>query len=267
MKQLLTVISIALFATGAQAAGDVSSILACMRSNVPPTPMVAEVSVTTSDPATDVSRTVAGRFFLARGPAEGEGGSQLWAMLRIQKPEYLEGAAYLVREVDNRLRNEMFVYLPAVGRVRRITGSFANKPLFGTTFSYFDFKQIWNAFGDLMLVAIEGTTKINGRPVYKLHFHTPPDSRIAYSTIAVWVDKKTCVPLRVDFIRDGEVIKRMTVPKGALEKTANGYWYPSRIEMTDLVDNLTSVMRIQSLKKLEKPRQSLFDPESFYKHH
>lgn len=264
MKKLLVAITMGLVATGVQAADDAASIMACVRANVPSGPTVSEITVTTSDPATKASQTLSGRLYIGRAPASVEGAPQLWALLRVTKPEYLHGAAYLVREVGNRLRNEMFVYLPAVGRVRRITGSFANKPLLGTTFSYFDFKQLWNAFDDLIPVALAGTTKINGRPAYELHFHTPDDSRISYSTVAVWVDKQACVPVRADFIRDGAVIKRMTVPQGALAKS-DGYWYPTRIKMRDLVDNLQSVMQIKSLRSLEGSGKSLFDPETFYR--
>ena len=49
---------------------------------------------------------------------------------------------------DDYLRDGMFVYLPAVKRVRRVTGTFADGALMGTNFSYFDFKQLQNTFGD-----------------------------------------------------------------------------------------------------------------------
>lgn len=264
MRKLLITLTIVFCASSAQAAVDASEIMACAFGNAPAGPTVSDVTVTTFDPVTEGSRTLSGQFFIARTKGDDATGSQLWAMLRVDKPDYLHGAAYLVREVGGTLRNEMFVYLPAVGRVRRITGSFANKPLLGTTFSYFDFKQIWNAFGDLIPVALAETVTVNDRPAYKLHFHTRPDTRISYSTIAVWVDKQTCVPVRADFMRDGEVLKRMTVPKGAIAQT-DGRWYPGRIRMRDLVNKLESVMRIKNIKSLEGSGKSLFDPETFYR--
>lgn len=264
MRKIVFAITILLLASGAQAANDASSILACMRGNVPAGPMVSKISVTTHDPGTDAEQTLSGQFYVAREQAKGASGAQLWAMLRVMKPEHLAGAAYLVREVNNKLNDEMFVYLPAVGRVRRITGSFANKPLLGTTFSYFDFKQIWNAFGDLVPVALSETTKVNGRSAYVLHFHTQPETRISYSKVAVWVDQKTCVPIRADFIRDDEVLKRMTVPKGAIEHSET-HWYPARIRMRDLVNNLVSVMHIKDLRSLEEDKGALFAPDAFYK--
>lgn len=265
-KILVATFVFVLLAGSAQAAEDAQAILACMRSNIPTAATVSKISVTTSDPATNASRTLKGRLYIAREPISGQGSPQLWAMLRVIAPKYLHGAAYLVREVGNKLRDEMFVYLPAVGRVRRITGSFANKPLLGTTFSYFDFKQIWNAFGDLIPVALGEEVEIHGRAAYKLHFHTHPDSRISYDTVAVWVDQKTCVPLRADFMHDGVVAKRMTVPKGAIDRS-QGHWYPTRITMRNLVANLKSTMRIGSVKPLDASSASLFDPDTFYRLH
>lgn len=257
----------ALLSVGARAAGDASDVLACVRGNVPSGPTVSTVEVTTTDPAAEQSNTLAGRIVAARRSSDEQGESRLWAMLRVDKPERLKGAAYLVREVGNKLRDEMFVYLPAVGRVRRITGSFANKPLLGTTFSYFDFKQIWNAFGDLTPVALGESAdkaRIHGRSVSKLHLHTQPDTEIDYGTVAVWVDRESCLPLRVDFKSDGQVIKRFTVPKGGIAQS-DGRRYLSRIRMRDLTEDVVSVMRIESVNSLDKAAQPLFDPESFYK--
>lgn len=262
MRKILATIMMALCVTSVQAATEPSEILACVFANAPTGPTVSEVTVTTQDPASDASRTLSGKFYVARSAGDGQD-DQLWAMLRVSQPAYLHGAAYLVREVGDALGDEMFVYLPAVGRVRQITGSFANKPLLGTTFSYFDFKQIWNAFGDLIPVALAKSAEINGREAYRLHLHTHPDTRISYSTIALWVDQQTCVAVRADFMRDGEVLKRMTVPKGALVQV-NGRWYPDRIRMIDLINNLESVMRIENVKSFDDPAASLFDPDSFY---
>lgn len=234
-----------------------------MRGNVPSGPTVSEVEVTTTDRAADESQTLAGRIFAARQRASGDTESQLWAMLRVDDPGHLEGAAYLVREVGNVLRDEMFVFLPAVGRVRRITGSFANAPLLGTTFSYFDFKQIWNAFGDLTPAAVGDPDEIRGRPVHKLHLTPRPDTEIEYSKVSVWVDRESCLPLRADFKSDGELVKRFTVPEGGIAQS-EGRWYLGRIHMRDIVDNVESDMRIENLKTMDEPGGPFFDPETFH---
>lgn len=263
MQKLLAILTMVLSAAGARAAGDASDILACVSGNMPSGPAISQIEVTTTDSAADGSQTLAGRIFTARKHTSADAGTQLWAMLRIDAPAHLAGAAYLVREIGNRLTDEMFVYLPAVGRVRRITGSFANAPLLGTTFSYFDFKQLWNAFGDLTPAAVHDAQPIEGRPTKLLELRTQPESEIDYDIVSVRIDLETCLPLRAEFKSSGEVVKRFTAPTEAITES-DGRWYLSEIHMRDLVDNAESELRVRSLKEMDGSGREYFDPESFH---
>ncbi len=233
---------------------------ACMRANFPPAMRIQAMELTVTNLAGD-SRSMQGRVFVMREES-GKDQGLLRAMLKIDAPSNLKGAAYLVRETDDLLRDGMFVYLPSVNRVRRITGDFAGGSLLGTDFSYYDFKQLQNVFGDLN-GKLEGSDKIDDRPVHVLSFQPLPGMESPYTSVRAWIDRETCVPLRADFNEGDKVLKRLTAPAKALQQSGK-YWYLSEIEMQDLAKGTRSVLRIGEVTSGGELASLYFNPNSFY---
>lgn len=244
-----------------QAQDAAEKVLECMRANFPPSMRVQQMELITSNAAGD-SKTLKGRLFVMRENSETVEGGLLRAMLKIDAPSNLKGAAYLVRETDDFLRDGMFVYLPAVNRVRRITGNFADGSLMGTEFSYYDFKQLQGAFGD-MSGKLERTEQIEGRPADVLAFKALPEVETRYTGVRAWVDQKTCVVLRADFLEGEKVIKRMTAPAKALQQSGK-YWYLSEIELEVLGTGTRSSLRLGEVTSGSELSSVYFSPQSFH---
>ncbi len=133
-------------AYAAQTEESADAVLECMRANVPTSVRVQQIELEATDRAGE-TRIVGGRLYARLEPQE-DGGRRVRATLRVDTPDYLAGAAYLVREFEAERSDGMYVFLPSVKRVRRVSAEFADGALLGTNFSYYDFKQIQNAFGD-----------------------------------------------------------------------------------------------------------------------
>jgi outer membrane lipoprotein-sorting protein len=222
-----------------------------------------DVEFTTAD-KNGTTSTLKGRLYAAREQTP-EGSRHVRAMLTVSAPPNLAGAAYLVREKDGEAAKDgMYVYLPSVRRVRRVTGSIADGGLMGTSFSYADFKQIQNTFTGAA-IAYEGTGEIDQRPVHVLTFKPADAAAGGYSLVRSWVDTKTCVPLKAEFHENKKVRKRLTTPASAL-KQAGDYWYPAVIEMHDLSEGLRTTLRVKSVTPDPDPGLSsaTFDPKTFY---
>ncbi|HVT37138.1 MAG TPA: outer membrane lipoprotein-sorting protein, partial [Nevskiaceae bacterium] len=82
----------------------------------------------------------------------------------------------------------------------------------------------------------------------------------------VWVEPKTCLPLKADFYEGGSVRKELTVPV-ASPKQSGSYWYLSEVQMRDLKDGSGSVLRSTSVSAPKDMPRSNFDPTSFYLGH
>lgn len=243
-------------ALSARADAALDKVMECMRGNVPPTLRIQQIELQATDRA-GAARVLKGKLFAMRDKG------LLRAMVHIAEPSDLAGAAYLVRETAGEDHaDEMYMFLPAVNRVRRITGAGADGSFLGTDFSYNDVKQIENAFGDSD-GSLEKPEAIEQRPVYVMSFKPKAGQASRYSLLRAWVDQKTCVALKVDFYEGDAPRKQLSAPASALQQSGN-YWYLSQATMQDLKDHTSTVLRVVGVSSGTDIATRYFDPHSFY---
>jgi hypothetical protein len=259
MKRIAILLA-AMVAMPAQAKDYVDEIVSCMRDNIPSAMRVQKIELESVDRSGE-TRTLKGRLY-GTSEQDASGKSMLRAMLRIDSPADLAGAAYLVRESEGYLKDGMYVYLPSVRRVRRVTGTFADGALLGTNFSYNDFKQLEGAFGDLK-PELEPMEEVDGRKAYVLMFKGQTGENARFRAVRAWVDRKTCVPLRADFFEGDAVRKQLRGSADSLRQSGK-YWYLSEMEMRDLRENTRTVLRVHEAKGEDKLPKRYFDPNLFY---
>jgi hypothetical protein len=71
----------------------------------------------------------------------------------FDNPPELRGAAVLV--IEKEPKNDMFMYLPELGKTRRITSSMVNGNMMGTDFTYEDFARLQGMLGNLEAERLE----------------------------------------------------------------------------------------------------------------
>jgi hypothetical protein len=262
MKRLALLIMAAVIASSARAE-DTKKVLDCMRANVPPTLRIQEIEFAATD-RSGGTRTLKGRVYTLLEKTS-SGGGLVRAMLRINEPSQFAGAAYLVRETEDYLNEGMYVFLPSVNRVRRVSGTFADGALLGTNFSYNDFKQLENAFVG-SAAQLESTGKIEDRPVTVMLFKPIPNPKAQpsrYSLVRTWVDQKACMPLKADFYEGETVRKQLNASPSALRKSGD-YWYLSEVEMRDLAEGTRTVLRVTGVTAGHELPGTYFNPQLFY---
>lgn len=234
-------------------------VLDCMHANLPPTLRVEHIELENTDRGGS-TRTLKGRLYAMR-EARGEAAGLARATLRIESPDYLAGAAYLVRQGKPGAEDEMYVFLPSVNRVRRVIGDAGYDSMLGTNFSYVDFKQLESAFGGAP-ATLEASQVVEQRPAWVISFKAQPGVAAGYSAIRTWIDQKSCVALKVDFYEGTGVRKELTAPAAAL-KQSGSYWYPGRATMRDLRDGTSTELRILDVNSSEELPSRLFDARLF----
>lgn len=233
----------------------VDKILDCMRANVPPTLRIQEIQLQATDRA-GATRTMRGKLFALRDKG------LVRAMLRISEPGDLAGASYLVRETGDAKADEMYMFLPAVGRSRRISGASGDGSFLGTDFSYNDIKELENAFNGAE-GKLEKPDQIEQRPMNVITFVPKPEQASRYSRLRAWVDQKTCVALKVDFYEGETQRKQLTAPASALQQSGT-YWYLSQATMQDLKDHTTTKLNVTGVSSGGDLASRYFDPHSYY---
>lgn len=252
-KALWSVLLLLGSATCAFAGAEEDKILNCMRKNIPASVQVREFEILAIDQSGG-KRVMRGRLY-----AKLEEGL-LRASARLMAPPDVQGTSYLMREGPT--KDDMFVYLPALQKTRRIIGRSGDGALFGTDISYSDIKQIYNAFSGSK-AKIEGQEIIEGRKTTRLSAAPDPAQKSKFNNIRAWIDNESCVALKAEFIQAGIVGKRMTAHPSALVN-ASGIWYASVAEVADLKMGSTTTLKITGVKSDETVSNRYFDPQFFY---
>lgn len=241
-------------------ADDAAGVLACMRANVPQTLQVQDIELAAIDQ--DGSERVLQGRIAATSIAAPTGKRLLRSTLQIRSPSSYAGAAYLIRESSEDREPGMYVYMPAVRRVRHVTGSFADGGLLGIDFSYRDFKQLQSAFAGES-ATLQVTERIESREAQRLSFNPQSSPDSPYSRVQVWVDKQSCVPVKAQFEQNGKLIKELTVPAASLRQ-AGARWYASEILMRNLKQGTHSALRLGKVTTPVSISDTLFDTTRFY---
>ena len=240
-----------------------NEIMACMQANLPRRFSIENFMV--SSQTTQGSRqTLSGQIYFSREDAAGNL-APTRAMIKVDQPAALRDSAYLILETDDYAKSGMFVFLPAMQRVRRVSGEMADGRLFGTDISYYDFKQFRSAFGD-MQVSYLGSQQLADRAIEKLRLDPMPDINVGYSYVIASIDPKTCLPLKLQFHDQLQVIKELTVPANAM--VPNGeHWVMNEFTMRDFITGGQTTFKSSGLRSDQKLPEKLFHPASFYRSH
>jgi hypothetical protein len=177
-------------------------------------------------------------------------------LMTFDNPPELRGASVLVLQKEP--QNDMFMFLPELGKTRRITSSMVQGNMMGTDFSYEDFQRLQG-----ILTSINGERLPDEAIGERLVFVTdsiPTDPDSEYSKIRSWIDHETCVPLKVEFYTKTEPgpIKLMTTNAASVTKEKTGYM-PREIGMKDLrTETETSIviLKLQVSVPIERKRFS-----------
>jgi hypothetical protein len=224
-----------------------------MRANVPAAVRVREIELTGTDRAGNAARSL--KMHLVGAVDQ----DRLRAMVQIDAPSDLAGARYLLRDTAAPGHiPEIYMYLPAMGRVRRISG--ARGSFLGTDFSYDDVRQIERGF-DGAERQLEGGAQFDQRAVEVLVFNPRADG--PYTRVRTWVDRATCVPLRADYYEGETLRKQLIVPAAGLQRSGSG-WFPGQIRMRDLAAGTATQLQVQGVSGEPELAARYFDPGTFY---
>jgi outer membrane lipoprotein-sorting protein len=150
-------------------------------------------------------------------------------------PPGVEGVAFLSLSDD-----QMYLYLPAFKKVRRIASSAKNENFMGTDMSYEDMAE--GSYLD------KYTPKIISEKENEviLEMTKKADADTSYSKIVLTVDKKTWVRTAIEmFDKNGRLVKKMHAPE---VKIIDGYPTTIVVEMTDVQSGHKTKMVMEEVK-------------------
>jgi hypothetical protein len=173
-------------------------------------------------------------------------------LLKFLYPKDIKGTSFLVWEHKGR-DNERFLYLPALGRIRRIATSQREENFAGSDFSYEDISG-WK-LEDYRYRLINEKELYQGRECFLLAYHSK-DNDAKYPMIKVWIRKDNFVNVRSEYFnRRGELEK---VFKVLDLKKIEGIWTPLKLLMENLKSKHKSIIKVEKIKYNQNIGDRLF---------
>ena len=241
----LLVVSVLAMAASAQtprdpAAATAQEIQHCVQQNFPDDSMIQTVKMVSID-RLGVERVLEAEMWWQKDQDTRLSN----VLMTFDNPPELRGASVLV--LEKKPQNDMFMFLPELGKTRRITSQMVQGNMMGTDYSYEDFQRLQGLITSLDSKRLPDET-IADRKAFVTE-STPADTSSEYSRIRTWIDQETCVPLQVEFFGkdSAEPIKRMVTNAASVTKEKTGYM-PREISMKDLRTETATTIVIEKLQ-------------------
>ncbi len=130
-----------------------------------------------------------------------------------------------------KLKNELWIYLPAADRIIKIAGHMLRRSMMGSDISYEDFMED-QKLSDIYDVKLEAGEKIDGRLCYVLKL-TAKIKKVTYNSRKMWIDKERFLPLKEErFAKSGKLLKLLTIDEVF---KAGKRWYPKKMTFKDVL--------------------------------
>ena len=178
-------------------------------------------------------------------------------VLMFKTPRDVAGISYLTYDYPDKadgstVDSDSWIYLPAMKKVRRVSGSSKDDDFQGTDFTYDD---LGNRSLSKDNFALLGEEKVNGIDCWILEAKAK-DPKAKISRRVSWVNKKTYVVQKGEYFdKQNRLQKTLTADN---IQQVNGYWSTLKMTMTNVQTNHKTVYEVKNLKYDEKVNESYF---------
>ena len=242
----------------AQASDIDPEIEACIRKNAPKASAIEKIRLTSEGLMYEEEETLSAKVYWKHSPA---GTSNLLAV--FDEPDDILGSRLLFLERES--GNEIYLYMPALFKVRRISSDRISSSMYGMDFSYEDFQFMYN----MMTTAVSEQrpdVEINGKPMHVFAIAPAEGEGSLYETIYSYFDKESCVVQKVEFYEPGAKLRKVLVTQPDSIKKVNGILVPHKMQMSDIKKESKTELTVISVKIDPPIEDSLFDPAQLKEH-
>lgn len=143
-------------------------------------------------------------------------------------PADVKGVGYLSYSYDDESKSDdRWLYMPALKKAKRISGSSSQDYFMGTDFTYDDMS---GRKVDDYKHTLLGEEKIDSKDCWKIE--SVPVKKSMYSKYVSWIDKESLLNIKAEFYDEqGSILKVLTV--SGIEKK-EGFWTGNKMEMNNL---------------------------------
>ncbi len=167
-----------------------------------------------------------------------------WSLTKFISPPEVRNLGFLSLADD-----QMYLYLPAFDRIRRIASHARKESFAGSDLSNDDLST--GKYSD----HYESKLLEENDTEYKLELIRKPGSNRIYPKILVWINKQHFYALKMELFDEN---KNLWKTMGIESKQIQGYWTFTKITMTDVKKNHKTVMKMEDMKFDNNLEDSIF---------
>lgn len=166
------------------------------------------------------------------------------SIMFFQYPGDVRGTGFLTWDYDDPGKDDdKWLYLPAMKKTRRISGSSAKQDYFmGSDFTYDDMgsRNVDEDTHELL-----GEENIGGHRCWKLE-SIPKDKRELYSRKTAWIRQDCLIPVKVEYYDKTGKLHRLLELSGIIR--TQGFWLAQKLHMTNVQTGHQTVIEIKDPK-------------------
>jgi len=174
-------------------------------------------------------------------------------IMYFEKPADVKGTGFLSIEYDEPSKeDDRWLYLPALKKVRRISGSSKNDYFMGTDFTYDDMgdRSVDEDTHQLLREEV-----VDGYPCWVVE-SVPKDKSYMYSKKINWIRKDSLIAFIVEFYdQRGTLIKTLTAP---VQEKVNGFWTALKMVMDNTSKEHKTLLEMKDVQYDQGIKDSLF---------
>ena len=226
-------------AASSRAVETADDVVSCMSKNQPEKSAVQTVRMIATD-RMGADTATRGKMYWQKGA---DGLSRIF--MRFDEPPDLRDAALLMLEKKDG-ESDTFMYLPELGKTRRVTTHMMSGSMFGTDFSYEDFavlQGVADTSAELGEVA-----DLEGRSAFMLVQQPAPEARSDYDRIVTYVDRETCLLRRAEFFGKGGTLRKLLDVDWSSVEQVGRHWFPKRIVQKDEIEGTHTTLLIEEIE-------------------
>lgn len=179
-------------------------------------------------------------------------------LIRFLAPAEVKGTSLLIHDYDKQA-DQMWVYMPALRKVRRILSTEKGKSFMGSEFSNADMsKPNIDEFNYKVL----GSEIVNGKNCWKVEAAGKTDAikkENNYSRKISYIDQTNYLCLRIEYYDFSDKLQRVQT-LDQYKKLANGKYFAYRMLMENVRNKRNSEMQVRELKLNSSLPESAFSP-------
>lgn len=236
-----------------------AEIEACVAANMPKQSSVQTVALRAKDRIGAVTESKAKIYWKKFE----DGRSRV--LIEFFLPPDLRGASVLLLDRKQGER-DIFMYVPELRSVKRITTHMVSGSIFGTDFSFEDFELIEDYAGKAETERKEDA-QVDGAPAWVLESRPAAGEFSGYTRVVEYIDPATCTRIKVELFEAGDKLRKVASSDRKTLTKVDGLSYAPSLTLRDLSEGTETELAIEKVEVGVEIPAKLFSQANLSKGH